>query len=119
MSKSPSKISNIAKSSLDKLPESEFDSIIDPKIHSDFAANEDILPDPGTPNFSSNSMPPVSPLTPLIGNNFVRLDREEGNPFHGDSGSVKEMDDYYLNLLQEIEKHELQRRGIYKTKICN
>lgn len=113
MSKSPSKISNIATSSLDKLPESEFDSIIDPKIHSDLenAANGDILQDPGTPNFSSNSMPPISPITPLIGNNFVRLAREEGDPFHGDSDSVREMDRLLLEITkQEIEKDELQRR---------
>ena len=113
MSKSPSNISNIAKSSLDKLPESEFDSIIDLKMHSDLenAANEDILPDPGTPNFSYNSGPPVSPVTPLIGNEFVRLDREEGNPFHGDSGSIREMDRLLFELTkQEIEKEQLQRR---------
>ena len=111
MSKSPSKISNIAKSSLDELPKREFDSIIDPKIHSDFAANEDILQDPGTPNFSSNSMQPVSPLTPLIGNKFVRLDSEEGRPFYTETpGSTVEMDRLLFQLTkQQIEKEELIR----------
>tara|TARA_Y100000816_G_scaffold291053_1_gene281291 strand:+ start:207 stop:872 length:666 start_codon:yes stop_codon:yes gene_type:complete len=112
MSKNPSNISNIAKSSLAELPESEFNSIIDPKIHSDleYAANVDILPDPGTPNFSSNSMPPVSPLTPLIGNNFVRLAREEGDPFDADPSSVREMD----RLLRELTKQEIEREQLIK-----
>ena len=112
MSKNPSNISNIAKSSLAELPESEFNSIIDPKIHSDleYAANVDILPDPGTPNFSSNSMPPVSPLTPLIGNNFVRLAREEGDPFDADPDSVREMD----RLLRELTRQEIEREKLIK-----
>lgn len=115
MSKNPSKISNIAESSLDELHESEFNYIIDPKIHSDLenAANEDILPDPGTPNFSSKSMQPVSPLTPLISDNkqrYVRLAREEGNPFHADPGSVREMD----RLLRELTKQEIEREQLIK-----
>ena len=48
---------------------------------------------------------------------FVRLDREEGNPFYGDSDNVKEMDRLLLELTkQEIEKDELQRRIGYRTK---
>ena len=110
MSKNPSKISNIAESSLDELPESGINSIIDPKIDLDFE-NSAILPDPGTPNFSSNSMRPVSPLTPLIGNKFVRLDSEEGRPFYTETpGRTVEMDRLLFQLTkQEIEKEELIR----------